>query len=54
MRRATDALLILSFIALAYAAVSTLAYGLAHPHKTQTEVFLSIPDAVTWTWDEER
>lgn len=29
-------------------AVTSIVYGLKHPHKTQTEIFLHIPKSFIW------
>ncbi len=47
----THALHILAVLCVVYLGVSMLAYALAHPHKTQTQVMLSVGDALLWDWD---
>lgn len=40
----------LGMAVVAYWAISMFAYSMAHPELTQTQVFLSAFEAVTWQW----
>ena len=41
----------LAILWVVYCGISLASYALAHPHKTQTQVLLSVGDALLWDWD---
>lgn len=40
-------------VVVVYLTVSHLAYRFAHPHLTETELLLRLPEAMAWHWEAD-